>query len=1824
MIDLNNGAALQLDAGATFNDTTISGGGNALLIQSTAGTAGTVTNLGTWEKTGNSSGNDTISVAFSTTNGTVSVQAGTLNLSGGGTDTGATYSGAGTIDFGGGTRTLDATSSITANALFSGSETTTVNGTYNAASTDVSGGTASLAGTVTGLGAATISGGTLNLNGASTTATSLTESSGTLSGTGTLTVSGATSFSGNSTESGSGTAATVADGGANFASGTTLTLSDRKLELQGTSATTGTVGNNFNDVIDLNNGAVLQLDAGAIFNDTTISGGGNALLIQSTAGTAGTVTNLGTWEKTGNSSGNDTISVAFSTTNGTVSVQAGTLNLSGGGTDTGATYSGAGTIDFGGGTRTFSGSDTITNTSLINNGTIVVSSGALDITSAVTGSGGATINGGALLELGSTDAQTITITGTGGTLKLDNPTPTSFTGHINGLAIGDIIDLTNTAVTSAVISGSTLTVTESNSTQLTYTIAGALTGNYFAIQSDNAGGTDLVVSPTGLTVSTSVVGTGTVQQGQTLVASATIAGDPADQNATVTYQWQSSSDGGVTWTNVAATTMGSFNGVVSSFYQMTEADEGKLFRATASFTDDTGQLRSTTSTPTATVADITPIITTPFSYAADELKIVKNGSTTFDDTFANGPPPVGGSFNTTLDAFATNGSTWTEVNGKAIMSASGAAPDIVGSDFVQALLITNTLPEGTGTGQSDAGLKEDATFTVSGTFDLAVPAVGSGYGIELTNGTSTLPSTEVVQLTVQRTSGGGAIVDLVQANLSTDTFTLLASQVLTSAQLAGNTQIELDLAHNTVNTSAITASFELIDNGSQTFTDTFATTAHAFNNQTYTRADLFAFAAPTVTISGTAQEGQTLTATAVTNDADATINYQWLENSGPGGSFQDISGAGPGPTYTLQDGDEGFNIEVVATVQKDNGVTVSQTSAQTAAVADAPANFWTSIVSPPQPTTGVHFYGPFVTTPQGSSNGALIGVLYGDTTSGYTDAGPDTINTNLVTLDPFGLPYASSIGGQQPGQQVPNSTTTFPANDFPRNARQLLLASTSATQTEGIGFFLTEDGSGTATINQFTFTEGTTGLNAPLTLNAPTALETGLTGAGLEYFTSFTNNTTNGLFNNNGAAGASYSISWAQLNGTTLTADFQLFTPSGTAEFAPVQLFSDTGITSLASAPAWFFRSAGAHGNSASITGSISGATLDVTAVSSGIIAVGQTITGTGIASNTTITGFVSGTNGGVGTYTVSNSLNSAGSETLSLSGSDALYGLAVAELNGVTGSDANAPANSDFIQFQGYRAVAIGNGTGSSAAGAAYFSFQITPDLSHYASGAIDLINQEASSGNHTETPTALQFAPNVGAGSGYSLAWNDIVTDSNGTHDQVEFAIYGPSLSPGNQLVSQSTFQIANGNAQNIRLATTTINGVNVAILAYGDDTGTHVVEFNATSAAITGIISGNTLTVSAVSAGSLAIGDAVTGAGIAANTTITAFGTGRGGAGTYTLSTTNSVTSESMTVDGGNQIASFVDPSTTTFDQLTLLGDGRIALTYDNTLDAIGTTQTVTNVYDLRTPGQTINDFGVNHGQHFGQYADRQRALLRRPRSWADRHRYRHCGQYDDHRPWHRHRRHRHLYAQHVADCFLRVHQHESQRRQGQIHRRHQRHRHVHRREQCQQRLLLCRRRHHDRLGAERHVQRRHRRLERGGLRRRHARLLGRGLGGRLRRYRKRRRGAQRLADGQRERRGACLRTDAGSVSRQRRLARGDRQWLGDPAEHQQERDDRCRRHAGIDGRRYRHGDVRGCQHADARRHADHRATGAVVAAERDQFRRRGRHYPASEHCGHQRNH
>lgn len=60
-------------------------------------------------------------------------------------------------------------------------------------------------------------------------------------------------------------------------------------------------------------------------------------------------------------------------------------------------------------------------------------------------------------------------------------------------------------------------------------------------------------------------------------------------------------------------------------------------------------------------------------------------------------------------------------------------------------------------------------------------------------------------------------------------------------------------------------------------------------------------------------------------------------------------------------------------------------------------------------------------------------------------------------------------------------------------------------------------------------------------------------------------------------------------------------------------------------------------------------------------------------------------------------------------------------------------------------------------------------------------------------------------------------------------------------------------------------------------------------------------DTLTVSAVASGELSVGQVISGTGVAANTVITAYGTGVGGTGNYSLSTSGqTVASESMSTD------------------------------------------------------------------------------------------------------------------------------------------------------------------------------------------------------------------------------------------------------------------------------------------------------------------------------------
>lgn len=130
---------------------------------------------------------------------------------------------------------------------------------------------------------------------------------------------------------------------------------------------------------------------------------------------------------------------------------------------------------------------------------------------------------------------------------------------------------------------------------------------------------------------------------------------------------------------------------------------------------------------------------------------------------------------------------------------------------------------------------------------------------------------------------------------------------------------------------------------------------------------------------------------------------------------------------------------------------------------------------------------------------------------------------------------------------------------------------------------------------------------------------------------------------------------------------------------------------------------------------------------------------------------------------------------------------------------------------------------------------------------------------------------------------------------------------------------------------------NGVNVYIV---DETYRYCWFIsNPSSATFTGSISTTTLTVTSVLNGTIAVGQAIFGEGIAQNTVITALGTGSGGVGTYTVSDSQTVASTSINATAAPAIV---------------------------TASITGTTMTVTAVTSGTLKiGQTIEGSGVTDG-------------------------------------------------------------------------------------------------------------------------------------------------------------------------------------------------------------------------------------------------------------------
>jgi len=131
--------------------------------------------------------------------------------------------------------------------------------------------------------------------------------------------------------------------------------------------------------------------------------------------------------------------------------------------------------------------------------------------------------------------------------------------------------------------------------------------------------------------------------------------------------------------------------------------------------------------------------------------------------------------------------------------------------------------------------------------------------------------------------------------------------------------------------------------------------------------------------------------------------------------------------------------------------------------------------------------------------------------------------------------------------------------------------------------------------------------------------------------------------------------------------------------------------------------------------------------------------------------------------------------------------------------------------------------------------------------------------------------------------------------------------SLSSGTLAVGQEVFGVGIANETVITALGTGTGGTGTYTVNISQTVASEDMSTAAAGAIVTGSISGTTLTVSAVTSGVLYVGQTIQGTGVTANTMITALVSGTGGLGTYTVSTSQTVSSTTLYALNFTQIPS-----------------------------------------------------------------------------------------------------------------------------------------------------------------------------------------------------------------------------------------------------------------------------------------------------------------------------
>ncbi len=378
-----------------------------------------------------------------------------------------------------------------------------------------------------------------------------------------------------------------------------------------------------------------------------------------------------------------------------------------------------------------------------------------------------------------------------------------------------------------------------------------------------------------VTLTGAVTITGTATQGQTLTADTSGISDPdGPSSLTFTYQWKR--DGSA------------ISSATQETYTLTQADVGAAITVTVSWTDAGSTVETLISDATSNVANLNDAPTGAVTITGT----VTQGQTLTADTSTISDPDGPSSLTFTYQ--------WTR-GGNPISSATGRTYTLTQADVGKAITVTVSW---TDAGSTVETLISAATANVANTNDSptgAVTITGTAtQGETLTADTSTISDPDgpsSLTFTYQWKRGGSAI-----SSATGRTYTL------TQADVGAKITVTV------------------------TWTDARGTSESLTSTATANVANVNDSPTGAVTITGTATQGETLTAdTSTISDPDGpsspTFSYQWKH----GGSA--ISSATSG-TYILTQADVGKAITVTVSWTDAHGASESLTSAATSNVAN--------------------------------------------------------------------------------------------------------------------------------------------------------------------------------------------------------------------------------------------------------------------------------------------------------------------------------------------------------------------------------------------------------------------------------------------------------------------------------------------------------------------------------------------------------------------------------------------------------------------------------------------------------------------------------------------------------------------------------------------------------------------------------------------------------------------------------------------------------------------------------------------------------------------------